>query len=341
LLQPVHSLEPLNWVTIQHSGVSPIPNQLAKTFGGRACGGILDLYVGYNNRPIAEASCDMTTFQSLFGLLRLIMLLIGWTNAVPIFHDNVTYILHAENPDITILYIDNVSIKGPASQYPLANGSYETTPENPRICRFVKEHFLNVNRLCQRMKYARKTYSGKKSILIAPKFTVLGYRCTPKGRVPEDKVAALCNWGACKTISNVRAFLGTVEVLRIFIKGFAQCAHHLVKLTQKDAEFEWGSDQERAQANLIKAILKSPALQPLDYESPSPVILAVDTSYIAVGYFLVQCNEENSRVQFYNWFRLITLNDCKAQFSQPKLEIYGLYCAFKPFKCTSSAFATL
>jgi hypothetical protein len=48
-LRPVHSLEPLNRVTIQHSGVPPIPDQLAETFGGRACGGILDLYVGYNN----------------------------------------------------------------------------------------------------------------------------------------------------------------------------------------------------------------------------------------------------------------------------------------------------
>jgi hypothetical protein len=275
----------------------------------------------------------MTTFQSPFGLLRLTTLPMGWTNAVPIFHDDVTYILRAENPDVTIPYIDDVPIKGPAFQYPLADGSYETIPENPGIRRFVKEHFLNVNRLCQRMKYAGGTYSGKKSILIAPEFTVLGYRCTSEGRVPEeDKVAALRNWGACKTISDVRAFLGTVGVLQIFIKGFAQRAHHLVKLTQKDAEFEWGPDQEQAQADLIKAILESPALRPLDYKSPSPVILAVDTSYIAVGYFLVQCNEENPRVRFYNWFGSITLNDCEARFSQPKLEIYGLYRAFKTLR---------
>jgi hypothetical protein len=105
-----------------------------------------------------------------------------------------------------------------------------------------------------------------------------------------------------------------------------------VKLTRKDAEFEWGPDQEQAQANLIKAVLESPALRPLDYKSPSPVILAVDTSYIAVGYFLAQCDEENPRVRFYNRFGSITLNDCKARFSQPKLEIYGLYCAFKTLR---------
>ena len=44
----VHSLKPLNTVTIQHSGVPLYTNQIAKQFAGRACGGILDLDVGYN-----------------------------------------------------------------------------------------------------------------------------------------------------------------------------------------------------------------------------------------------------------------------------------------------------
>ena len=76
-LRPVHSLEPLNRVTIQHSGVPPMPDHLAETFGGRACGGILDLFVGYDNRPLAESSRDMTTFQTPFGAYRLTTLPMG------------------------------------------------------------------------------------------------------------------------------------------------------------------------------------------------------------------------------------------------------------------------
>lgn len=55
-LRVVHSLEPLNAVTIQHSGVPPTPDQLTERFGGRTCGGILDLFVGYDNRPFSEKS---------------------------------------------------------------------------------------------------------------------------------------------------------------------------------------------------------------------------------------------------------------------------------------------
>ena len=90
-LRLVHSLEPLNAVTIQHSGVPPIPEHLAEQFAGRPCGATLDLYVGYDEREIDEASRDLTTFQTPFGAHRLVTLPMGWANSVPIFHDDVTH----------------------------------------------------------------------------------------------------------------------------------------------------------------------------------------------------------------------------------------------------------
>jgi hypothetical protein len=63
---------------------------------------MLDLYVGYDERALAESSRDYTTFQSPFGALRLTTLPMGWTNSVPIFHDNITFILQAETPHVTM-----------------------------------------------------------------------------------------------------------------------------------------------------------------------------------------------------------------------------------------------
>jgi hypothetical protein len=54
-LRSVHSLEPLNKVTIQHSCIVPIPEHIAEQFGGRACRGILDLYVAFDERKVAES----------------------------------------------------------------------------------------------------------------------------------------------------------------------------------------------------------------------------------------------------------------------------------------------
>jgi hypothetical protein len=71
--------------------------------------------------------------------------------------------------------------------------------------------------------------------------------------------------------------------------------------------------------------LAAPALWPIQYDSDSPVILAVNTSYIAVGFYLCQCNPDSPRSRYYNWFGSIMLNDQEARFSQLKLEIYGLF----------------
>ena len=114
------SLEPLNHVTIKHAGVTPFTDQISKHFTRCTCSGMLDLYVSYNKCGLAKLSHDLTTFQSPFGALRLITLPMGWTNSVPIFHDDIARILQPEITDTTVPYIDDVPIRGPETCYVLA-----------------------------------------------------------------------------------------------------------------------------------------------------------------------------------------------------------------------------
>ena len=134
-LRLVHSLEPLNQVMIAHSGLPPATEVLMEQFAGRACGGMFDLYIGYDERMLAVSSRDYTTFQTPFGALRLVTLPMGWTNSVLIFHDDVTFVLKEEIPHVTVPYIDDVPIKGPKTRYELEGGGYETIPANPGIRR--------------------------------------------------------------------------------------------------------------------------------------------------------------------------------------------------------------
>ena len=195
-LRIVQSLEPLNKVTIQHSGVPPFTEQLAEQFAGRACGSMMDLFVGYNERALAQPSRDYTTLHSTYCALRLTTLPMGWTNSVPIFHDDVTHILQPEIPHVTQPYIDDVPVRGPTSRYIQDDGEPETIPENDGIRRFVWEHFQDFNRVVQRMKYSGGTFSGYKLFLCAHEITVLGHRCTIKGRLPDQsRVDKVINWG--------------------------------------------------------------------------------------------------------------------------------------------------
>ncbi|RDX46380.1 hypothetical protein OH76DRAFT_1320644, partial [Lentinus brumalis] len=123
----------------------------------------------------------------------------------------VTFILQPEIPHVTIPYIDDVTIKGPASEYLDDDGVAEAIPENPGIRRFVWEHFQDVNRCVQRVKFAGGTFSGRKSFIAAPEFMSIGHFCTREGRRPDAKrLEAVTNWGPCKDLSEVRAFLGTI-----------------------------------------------------------------------------------------------------------------------------------
>ena len=324
-LRLVHSLEPLNEVTIAHSGVPPATENLAAQFAGRSCGAMFDLYVGYDERTLAESSRDLTTFQTPFGALRLVTLPMGWTNSVPIFHDDVTFILQPEIPEVTVPYIDDVPVKGPKSRYVLPDGSYERIPENHGIRRFVWEHFQNLNRVVQRMKYCGGTFSGHKTTLCAEEITVVGHRCTMKGRMPDtDRVGVIERWPALTTVTEVRQFLGVVGVCRVFIKDFAKLAAPLHHLERKGVPFKWGPEQEKSMTDLKEALINSVPLGNIDYESDGAVVLAVDTSYKAVGFYIYQESADTKKKKTFVKFASVTLNDREARFSQPKRELFGL-----------------
>ena len=324
-LRLVHSLEPLNEVTIAHSGLPPATETLAAQFAGRACGGMLDLYVGYDERTLSESSRDLTTFQTPFGALRLVTLPMGWTNSVPIFHDDVTFILQPEIPEVTIPFIDDVPIKGPASKYMNSDGTYETIPQNAGIRRFVWEHLQNLNRVVQRMKYCGGTFSGPKTTICAEEITVVGHRCTYEGRLPEtDRVGVIRRWQACQNVSEVRMFLGTIGVCRVFIKDFARLAAPLNRLLRKNVTFEWEEEHDIAMQNLKEALENAVPLGNIDYDCDNSVVLAVDTSFKAVGYYIYQEGSSKKFKKVFVKFGSITLNDREAKYSQPKRELFGL-----------------
>jgi hypothetical protein len=81
--------------------------------------------------------------------------------------------------------------------------------------------------------------------------------------------------------------------------------------------------QELAMAELKDTVTKAPCLRPIDYLSLLAVILAVDSSYIALGFIIYQMGADKKR--YPNRFGSITWNDRESRYSQAKLKIYGLW----------------
>jgi hypothetical protein len=327
-LRLVHSLEPLNAVTIKNAAMPPYTDVVAEDFAGRSIYTTLDLYVSFDQRQLHPASRDMTTFNTPLGAFRLTVLPMGWTNSPAVLQGDITHILRPEIPHWTQPFADDVPIKGPRTRYELPDGHVQVIPGNPGIRRFVWEHFEAVHRIIQRVKAYGATFSGKKAFIGVSKADILGNICTYEGRVADPlRVQAIQDWPVPNTVSEVRAFLGTCGVLRIFIKDYTLIARPLIQLTRKDAPFEIGPLQLEAMQRLKSEIAKSPALRPIDYDTDRPVYLAVDSCQNGAGYILLQLGEDKKRYPCR--FGSITFNEREGRYSQAKLELYGLFRALK------------
>jgi hypothetical protein len=162
-LRIVHDLQPLNKISVRDAGMVPILDDFVEGFAGRQCYTVFDLYWGFDARKMEPESRDMTAFMTPLGLLRITSMPTGFTNSPAEFQKCMVFILHDEIPHVANIFIDDLPIKGPRTQYLDKDGNPETIPGNHQIRRFIWEHALDVHRIMHRVKCAGGTFSGTKT----------------------------------------------------------------------------------------------------------------------------------------------------------------------------------
>ena len=330
-LRIVHDLQALNAVSIRDAGGPPILDEFVEPFSGRQCYTVFDLFWGFDARRVHPDSRDLTAFATPLGLLRLTSMPMGYTNSPAEFQKCMVFILRDEIPEVANIFIDDLPIKGPATIYPDENGNPEVLKENPGIRRFIWEHALDVSRIMHRIKQSGATFSARKIQLCRPRVLIVGQTCTPEGRLPDEaKIEKILKWPLPQTISQVRGFLGLCGTVRIWIPGYSQMNRKLTELYKKDEEFIWTEERVQAFEALKKAVSSAPALRSIDYGSELAVILAVDTSKYAIGIVMLQMDEAGKRRPAR--YGSIPLGPVEGNYSQPKLELYGLYRALRAFR---------
>ena len=330
-LRIVHDLQPLNKVTIKEAGLPPNLDDFVEPFAGRVCYTVFDLYWGFDARKVHPTSRDLTAFQTPLGLLRITSLPTGFTNSPSEFQACMSFILQDEIPHVANIFIDDLPIKGPSSEYLDENGKPETIKGNPGIRRFIWEHAQDVHRVVHRVGHAGGTFSPFKTQLARREVLVVGQKCTPQGRLPDDlKIQRILDWKPPRDVKDVRGFLGLCGTVRIWIKNYSQRARPLTELIRKDEPFEWNERRQAAFNDLKEAVTSPPALRPIDYSTDLPVILSVDSSYIGVGFILSQLDEQGRKRPAR--YGSIPMNEREARYSQPKLELYGLFRALRAYR---------
>lgn len=207
----------------------------------------------------------------------------------------------------------------------------EVLPDNPGIHRFIWEHAEDVHRIVHRVEHAGGTFSPEKSQVDRQTALITGHKCTPEGRLPDSqKIEKVLNWPTLTTVKEVRGFLGLCGTVRIWIKNYSEIARPLTELIRKTEDFIWDERREQAFNQLKTLITTAPALRPIDYSSNNPVVLSVDSSIIAVGFILSQLDDLGRKQPAR--YGSLPMNEREACYSQPKLELFGLFHALRAYQ---------
>ena len=151
----------------------------------------------------------------------------------------MTYILRNEIPKYMLPYIDDMPIRGPKTRYKLLGDRVETLERNPGIRRFVFEHLENVNRILQRMKHARGTFSGPKMMICSDRIIIVGFECSYEGKkLTNNAIGKILHWRPYEDTTDIRAFLGTAVQCRNHIPNFVTVAAPLYEIVKKGVPFE-------------------------------------------------------------------------------------------------------
>ena len=329
-LRIVHDLQQLNSVSIMDSGVPPIQEEFVETFAGRTVYSVLDMYWGFYARTVSPKSRDMTAFQTPLGELRIVSLPMGYTNSPAEFQACMMFILQDEVPDKAGVFVDDIPIKGPKSEYLDKEGRPETIPGNSQIRRFIWEHLNDIHRILWRIGESGGTVSGKKMQLCLKEAVIVGHRCNKEGRFPtEERAEKITRWPRPTNVKAVRGFLGLCGTVRNWIKDYSKIARPMIDLTRKEAEFIWGKDQEESFEELKRLVASAPAIQPIDYQSKRTIYLSVDTSIHGIGFVLSQEDERGKKIPAR--YGSLPITKVESNYGQSKLELYGLFRALRHF----------
>ncbi|CAD6973070.1 hypothetical protein A4X06_0g6736 [Tilletia controversa] len=318
-LRKVVDLSELNRVTIRDANIPPNIVEFTEQLAGRICYGSADAYSFFDQIALAPQSRPLTAIRTSLGLLQSTTLPQGATNS-PAYAQRVsTHVFRDEIPMNAAVFVDDLIIKGPTSDYD--NKLHVGTT----LRRWFVEYLRTYSRCLRRYQHAGLTISGEKFIAIAPRLAMTGVIVDKEGRHADPaKVAKLEGWPCPPPdVSSLRGFLGLANYLRPFIQDFATIDEPLRKLLT--GRFRWSDKATSAMRKIQQAASRHPVLSSIDYEHGGALILAVDSSTIAAGWALFQ--EDSNAV---NGRRIIQygsmgFGDVEQRYSQAKLELCGVY----------------
>lgn len=258
----------LNAATKKDSYPLPSINDTLATLAGSQWFSSLDLKSGYWQVKMAEADKEKTAFSTGFKLYQFRVMPFGLCNAPATFERLMETVLRDLIGKTCFIYLDDILVVG----------------------KDWADHLKNLKEVLKRLRDANLKLNPKKCRMFQKKLSFLGHTISPEGiHTDSKKISVIKKWPVPDNASQLLSFLGLCSYYRRFVKGFADVAKPLHRLTQKNVKFSWSEECEQAFLKLKEALCSSPIL---GYPQEEGLfVVDTDASNIGLGAVLSQVHD--------------------------------------------------
>lgn len=255
----------LNKITKKDASGLPLMDQLFDRVLGATVFTKLDLRSGYHQIRVHPDDTHKTAFNTRYGHYEFRVLPFGLTNAPATFSTLMHTIFRPYIDQFVVVFLDDILV----------------------YSRSEKEHEQHLRQVLEILRKEKLYAKKSKCEFFQQEVNFLGHVLSADGLAVEPvKVKAIEEWPPCKSVEEVRGFLGLAGFYRRFVPNFSKKAIPLSELTKKNQQWKWGGEQQQAFESLKRAVSEAPVLVTAD---PSrPFSLSTDASGYAIGAVLQQ-----------------------------------------------------
>ncbi|GJW49126.1 putative reverse transcriptase domain-containing protein [Tanacetum coccineum] len=212
-----------------------------------------------------EDDIPKTAFRTRYGHFEFTVMPFGLTNAPAIFMDLMNRVCKPYLDKFVIVFIDDILIYSKSE----------------------KDHEHHLRTILDLLKKEKLFAKFSKCEFWLKEVQFLGHVVNQEGiHVDPSKIEAVKNWKAPESPTEIRSFLGLAGYYRRFIENFSKIAKPLTLLTQKNKDYVWGEDQEKAFQILKERLCNAPVLTLPD--GPNDFVVYCDASHQGFGCVLMQ-----------------------------------------------------
>ena len=265
----------------------------------------LDLKWGFHQIELDTESRHLTTFVTHKGLFRYKRLLFGVNCAPEIYQHTLQQVLH-DCEGVRVI-ADDIIVFG-------SN---------------VKEHDVRLEKVLATLCSRNLTLNPDKCKFGMEKLIFMGHVLSKDGIQPTgERVKAVNEAKRPETVNEVRSFLGLVNYCGRFINNLSTIEEPLRRLTRKNVNWAWGSEQERSFQELKKRLTCSTSMAYFNPVAYTQVI--VDASPVGLGAILVQKQGDGCFKPVIYASRSLT--DVECRYSQTEKEALAVVWACERFR---------